>query len=117
MHHERHSPIQTARIAPTVEPLRVRRREVNEALEARARNAGLPPSAVRVLASRDLPSDIDIDIDKFVNPTLNILDRPELLFDMEPAANRLAAAAIGREHISIQRRAVFAPRSERRREW
>ncbi len=91
---------QTSHIKPILEPLRVRRRTVDETLEVRAMEACLHPIAARILASRDLPSDLDIGT--FLKPTLRALDRPDLLADMDVAANRLAAAIIGHEHIAIQ---------------
>lgn len=85
---------------PVVEPLRVRRNQVDLALEARATKHGLHPIAARILASRQLEDDLDIAI--FLNPTLHALDSPDLLVDMDLAANRLAAAVMGREHIAVQ---------------
>ena len=75
-------------------------RLVDQRLRLRGTHYGLHPLAARVLASRGLPHDVDLDA--FLNPTLRNLDPPSRLADIALAANRLAAAVIGREHIAIQ---------------
>lgn len=75
-------------------------RPVDRRLLMRAERHGLHPLAARVLASRGLPTDVDLDA--FLRPSLCRLDPPGRLADMDLAAQRLAAAVIGRERIAIQ---------------
>ena len=75
-------------------------RPVDDVLLLRAQRFGLHPIAARVMASRGLPSDVDVEA--FLNPSLRNLDSPNRLADIGPAAHRLAAAVMGRERIGIQ---------------
>ena len=81
-------------------PLRVSDRRTDDGLLLRAERYGLHPLAARVVASRGLPHDVDLDV--FLNPILRDLDSPARLSDMEVGAHRLAAAVMGGEHIGIQ---------------
>ena len=75
-------------------------RPVDDVLLVRAERFGLHPIAARVMASRGLPSDVDVEA--FLNPSLRNLDSPNRLADIGLAAHRLAAAVMGRERIGIQ---------------
>ena len=94
----------TRRRSPTPAPAKPRPRAIprptDPRLLRRAEQHGLHPLAARVLASRGLPTDLDLDA--FLRPSLGRLDPPRRLADMDPAAQRLAAAVIGRERIGIQ---------------
>lgn len=75
-------------------------RPLDRRLLMRAEEHGLHPLAARVLASRGLETEVDLEA--FLRPSLCRLDPPGRLADMDLAAQRLAAAVIGRERIGIQ---------------
>lgn len=85
--------------APTP-ALRVQRHHADAVLEQRAIAHGLTPVAARVLASRGLASDTDLD--RFIRTPLSALSPPDTLADIDTGANRLAMAVIVGEHIAIQ---------------
>ena len=66
---------------------------------AMAQRHGLPELLARILAGRD----VEIDgVEAFLDPTLKrLMPDPNRLADMEPAANRLADAAVRGERIAI----------------
>ena len=70
------------------------------ALAKRAIEHGLTPVAARVLANRQLNTNIDLG--RFLDTPLSALDPPDALADIEVGAHRLAAAIIAREPIAIQ---------------
>ena len=70
------------------------------ALAKRAIEHGLTPVAARVLANRQLNTNIDLG--RFLDTPLSALDPPDSLADIEVGAHRLAAAIIAREPIAIQ---------------
>ena len=61
-------------------------RPVDDVLLLRAQRFGLHPIAARVMASRGLPSDVDVEA--FLNPSLRNLDSPNRLADIGLAAHR-----------------------------
>lgn len=77
---------------------RLDQRQENMAL-AMAQDHGLPDIVARVLAGRDVSSEA---AEGFLNPTIReLLPDPSTLTDMRPAADRLAAAVVGRETVAI----------------
>lgn len=80
--------------------LSIRAREVNSELELKAKALGLPPIIARVLASRDIS--LDAELEDFLIPKLANLTNPNLLRDITKASARIADAIIGREIIGIE---------------
>lgn len=75
-------------------------RGVDRRLELRATDYGLKAIAARVLASRGLEEDLDLD--SFLEPRLSVLDTPSTLADIDVASQRLASAIMSGELIALQ---------------
>lgn len=76
----------------------IKQRVINESVLQKALDIGLLPVVAKVLAAR-LPENIDLG--KFLNPSLSDLDDPWLLPDMEKAVTILVDAIRNRKPIAV----------------